>query len=214
MKERKHSAPSYKEMPAETDPPPPAEGSQEIPEPEGADKAAETCEDRIAELEAENADLKDQYLRKVADFDNYRKRMIREKQEAFDYANTSLLADLLDSLDNFDRALQAGSSDTAALVEGLEMTKKQLVSMLESKYSLTGYGEVGDVFDPNLHEAIGSTQGSVAEPICTEVYLKGYRLKDRVIRHAKVMVTMPGGSEQSGDEASLESSSSEADANQ
>ncbi|MBO4320068.1 MAG: nucleotide exchange factor GrpE, partial [Treponema sp.] len=65
---------------------------------------------RIEELEAEAADYKDKYLRAVADFQNLRKRSIQEKQEAFDYANTNLLKDLLDSPDNFDRTVEAASS--------------------------------------------------------------------------------------------------------
>ena len=72
---------------------------------EGTDAKAA---DKIAELEKANAELKDQYLRKCADFDNFRKRMQREKQEAFDYANTNLLTDLIAVLDDFDRAMAAG----------------------------------------------------------------------------------------------------------
>jgi len=156
----------------------------------------ENLNEKIAELEKKNAELQDQYLRKVADFDNYRKRMIREKQDAFDYANTNLLSDLLESLDNFDRALDSAknATDVQSVVDGVQMTKNQLVSMLENKYNLIGYGEKGDAFDPNIHEAIASVNGPVAEPTCSEVYLKGYKLKERVIRHAKVMVQMPDGS--------------------
>ncbi len=157
---------------------------------------SEDLEKKIAELEQKNLELQDQYLRKVADFDNYRKRMIREKQEAFDYANANLLSDLLESLDNFDRALESAqnATDVKSVVEGVQMIKNQLVSMLENKYNLTGYGAKGDIFDPNIHEAIGSLNGPVAEPTCSEVYLKGYKLKERIIRHAKVMVQMPDGS--------------------
>ena len=149
-----------------------------------------------SELEAKNKELHNQYLLAMADFDNYRKRMIKEKQEAFDYANANLLSDLLESLDNFDRALDAAASatDVASVVDGVKMIKNHLVSMLENKYNLAGYGEKGDAFDPNIHEAIGSMQAPVAEPVCSEVYLKGYKLKERIIRHAKVMVQMPDGS--------------------
>ena len=159
-------------------------------------------EDRIqklererSELEAKNKELHNQYLLAMADFDNYRKRMIKEKQEAFDYANANLLSDLLESLDNFDRALDAAASatDVASVVDGVKMIKNQLVSMLENKYNLAGYGEKGDAFDSSIHEAIGSMSGPVAEPVCSEVYLKGYRLKERIIRYAKVMVQMPDG---------------------
>jgi molecular chaperone GrpE len=155
--------------------------------------APPTPEERIAALEGEAAELRDQLLRKAADFDNYRKRMIREKQEAFDFANAGLLGDLLDSLDNLDRALEAakGAADIKALVDGVGMVKTQLVGMLENKYSLSSYCFPGDPFDPNSHEAIGSTEGDVTEPVCGEVYIKGYKLRDRVIRHAKVQVVTP-----------------------
>ena len=151
---------------------------------------------QVAALEKERDEFKDQYLRKCADFDNYRKRMIKEKQDAFDYANTSLLKDLLDSLDNFDRTVEAASSanDAKSIADGVKMINSGLVSMLENKYELVSYGQPGDAFDPELHEAIGKSDDPVAEPVIKAVYLKGYKLKDRVIRHAKVMVSMPDGS--------------------
>lgn len=156
-----------------------------------------------AELEEKNKELHNQYLLARADHENYRKHMIKEKQEAFDYANANLLSDLLESLDNFDRALDAAATatDVASVVEGVKMIKNQLVSMLENKYNLAGYGEKGDAFDPNIHEAIGSMTGPVAEPVCSEVYLKGYKLKERVIRYAKVMVQKPDGSVAADDAA-------------
>lgn len=164
-------------------------------------------ESEKAELEAKNKELHNQYLMAMADFDNYRKRMIKEKQEAFDYANANLLTDLLESIDNFDRALDAAATatDVSSVVDGVKMIRNQLVSMLENKYNLAGYGEKGDAFDSNIHEAIGSMAGPVAEPVCSEVYLKGYKLKDRIIRYAKVMVQMPDGSVAAGDGKETES---------
>ncbi|MDO4507035.1 MAG: nucleotide exchange factor GrpE [Spirochaetales bacterium] len=152
-----------------------------------------TPEEKIAALEAENAQLKEEVLRRVADFENYRKRAIQEKQDAFDYANTSLLKDLLESLDNFDRTVEAAATatDPKAIADGVSMISKSLISMLENKYSLVSYGAAGEAFDPDIHEAIGKADEDVAEPTLKAVYLKGYKLKDRVIRHAKVMVSMP-----------------------
>lgn len=149
--------------------------------------------DRIAALEKENAELKDQLLRRAADFDNYRKRMLREKQETAEYANSNLLADLLESLDNFDRTVEAAdkAKDAKSIADGVKMISKNLVKMLEDKYSLVSYGKVGDVFNPDEHQAIGSAEGDVKEPVLKEVYLKGYKLKEKIIRHAKVMVAMP-----------------------
>lgn len=150
-------------------------------------------EEKVAALEKENAELKDQVLRRAAEFDNYRKRMIQEKQDAFDYGNAALLKDLLESLDNFDRALEASSTatDVKSVCDGISMINKSLVSMLENKYNLSAYGAEGDIFNPDEHEAIARSEGEVDEPKLKAVYLKGYKLKDKVIRHAKVMVEMP-----------------------
>ncbi|MBR1404214.1 MAG: nucleotide exchange factor GrpE [Treponema sp.] len=159
----------------------------------GEAKSEKSSEERIAELEKENADLKDQLLRRAADFDNYRKRMMQEKQDAFDYGNANLLKDLLDSLDNFDRTLDAAkdAKDAKSIADGIKMINKSLVSMLENKYNLVSFGKEGDAFDPDLHEAIGMQEGKVKKEELAAVYLKGYKLKDKVIRHAKVMVVKP-----------------------
>ena len=153
-----------------------------------------TPEEKIAQLEKENADLKDQLLRRAADFDNYRKRMMKEKQETFDYANANLLGDLLDSLDNFDRTVDAAATakDVKSVVDGIKMINKSLVKMLEDKYGLVSFGKEGDEFNPDEHEAIGRTEDEKAKKeTLMQVYLKGYKLKEKIIRHAKVMVKVP-----------------------
>ena len=158
------------------------------------EKKEQTPEERIAALEKENADLKDQLLRRAADFDNYRKRMMKEKQDTYDYANAGLLGDLLDSLDNFDRTIDAAkdAKDAKAIADGIKMINKNLVKMLEDKYGLTGYDKEGDEFNPDEHEAIGRMEDEKAKKeTLAQVYLKGYKLKDKVIRHAKVMVKVP-----------------------
>ncbi len=152
---------------------------------------------RIGELEKLNATIQDQYLRKAADFDNYRKRMIKEKQDAVDYANTNLLVDLVQVLDDFDRAIASTpASDAAsasnAFADGVSMIRKQLGGLLESKYGLAYYEVKGVPFDPTIHEALGSVPSAdVKEPTVAEECVKGYKLKDRVIRVAKVIVHMP-----------------------
>ena len=153
-----------------------------------------TPEEKIEQLEKENADLKDQLLRRAADFDNYRKRMMKEKQETFDYANANLLGDLLDSLDNFDRTLDAAATakDVKSVTDGIKMINKSLVKMLEDKYGLVSFGKEGDEFNPDEHEAIGRTEDEKAKKeTLMQVYLKGYKLKEKIIRHAKVMVKVP-----------------------
>ena len=153
-----------------------------------------TLEEKYAALEKENAELKDQLLRRAADFDNYRKRMIKEKAETAEYANSNLLADLLDSLDNFDRTVDAAATatDPKAIADGIKMINGSLVKMLEDKYGLTAYGKEGDEFNPDEHEAIGRMEEEgVEKETLKQIYLKGYKLKDRVIRHAKVRVSVP-----------------------
>ena len=153
-----------------------------------------TLEEKYAALEKENAELKDQLLRRAADFDNYRKRMIKEKAETAEYANSNLLADLLDSLDNFDRTVDAAATatDPQAIADGIKMINGSLVKMLEDKYGLTAYGKEGDEFNPDEHEAIGRMEEEgVEKETLKQIYLKGYKLKDRIIRNAKVMVSVP-----------------------
>lgn len=170
------------------------ENSENLQQEEIVEKSdLELALEKIENLEKENAELKDQVLRRAADFENLRKRALQEKQEAFEYSISSLLKDLLDSLDNFDRTVEAAASatDPKSIADGVTMINKSLVSMLENKYNLVAYGACGDAFDPEIHEAIGSCQEDVEEPQLKAVYLKGYKLKDRIIRHAKVMVSMP-----------------------
>ena len=170
------------------------EAKAETAEEKVEEKKELTPEEKIAQLEKENADLKDQLLRRAADFDNYRKRMMKEKQDTYDYANAGLLADLLDSLDNFDRTLEAGATakDVKSVVDGIKMINKGLVKMLEDKYGLVSFGKEGDEFNPDEHEAIGRTEDEKAKKeTLMQVYLKGYKLKDKIIRHAKVMVKVP-----------------------
>jgi len=160
---------------------------------DGAEKEL-SPEEKIAALEKEIADLKTQALYKAAENDNWRKRMMQQKDEAVAYANASLLGDLLDSLDNFDRTLDAAkdAKDAKSIADGIKMINKSLVKMLEDKYGLVSYGKEGDEFNPEEHEAIGRQEDEKAKKeTLAQVYLKGYKLKDKVIRHAKVMVKVP-----------------------
>lgn len=147
-------------------------------------------------LQDEVAKWKNEYLRKMADFDNYRKRMIKEKKDAIDYANETLLLDLIHVLDDFDRAIEAvekySSDATKAFMEGFNMIRKQLYSTLQSKYSLSYYPSVGEKFDPNIHDAKASREDDeVKEEIVEKELIKGYKLHDRVIRVAQVETVKP-----------------------
>jgi molecular chaperone GrpE len=168
--------------------------------------------DKIAELEAKAADLsaqlddvRDQLLRKTADFDNYRKRMNQEKQKAIDFANESLLLDIIAVLDDFERAIQSAETSEElkglpagkVMLDGITMIEKQLVSKLENKWGLKRFNSAGETFDPNRHEAMLMEKSpDIQEPVVQEDFIKGYMLKDRVIRAAKVKVLMPEDNEQ------------------
>lgn len=151
-------------------------------------------EEKIASLEKQIEELKKEALYKAAENDNWRKRMMQQKDDAVAYANSSLLCDLLESLDNFDRTLDAAkdAKDAKSIADGIKMVNKNLVNMLENKYGLKSFGKEGDEFNPDEHEAIGRVEEeSAKKESLKQVYLKGYKLNDRIIRHAKVMVSVP-----------------------
>ncbi len=172
---------------------------------EESPKASETelLEQRVKELEEQNAELQGELLRKQADFENFRKRMFRERQEAVEYANSKLLLDLVDVIDNFERAIKSSddSQDFKSFHEGIELIEKQFTSMLENKWGLKRFDSVGEEFDPEKHEALmAEERDDVETETVMEDFQKGYMLHDRVLRHAKVKVAKPaGGGESRGD---------------
>lgn len=156
---------------------------------------------RVAELEAENSELKSQYLRKSADFENFRKRMIREKEEAAKYANTALLSDIVTIIDDFERAIKSSeeSKDFDSFHSGIELIEKQFTSMLERSWGLKRFESVGELFDPQKHEAIGMEEREgLDDQTVIEDYQRGYFLHDRVLRNAKVKVGIPKAAAASG----------------
>jgi len=154
----------------------------------------EELEGKLASLEQEMTDLRDPLLRKHADFENFRKRVHRERDEAIRYANANLLLDLVETIDNFERALKSSkeSRDFDSFHTGVDMIEKQLTGMLESKYGLKRFESEGNEFDPAIHEAVTAEQSpDVSAQTVIEDLQKGYLLHDRVLRHAKVRVAVP-----------------------
>jgi len=150
----------------------------------------------IADLSKEVEKWKNEYLRKAADFENYRKRMIKEKKDAIDYANEAILQDIVNVLDDFDRGIDAvekyATDAVKPYMQGFTMIRHQLYSMLESKYALKCYKSEGEKFDPNIHDAKASRESDEVEVETVEKeLLKGYRLHDRVIRVAQVETVKP-----------------------
>lgn len=154
----------------------------------------EELKKKVEELENEAASLKDQMLRKQAELDNFRKRLLKDKEEAIKYSNANLLTDLITIIDDFERAIQSSSQskDFDSFHSGIELIEKQFTGMLEKKWGLKRIKSVGEEFDPRMHEAIGMEESSEYETeTVIEDYQKGYMLQDRVLRPAKVKVAVP-----------------------
>ena len=157
-------------------------------------KIIEDFKNKLKKAEDEVLVLRDNVLRKQADFENFRKRVIKEKEETVKYANTNLLLDLVNIIDDFERAINsaADSKDFENFYRGIELIEKQFSSMLEKKWNLLKFGSEGDKFDPEKHEAfMKEEKEDIAEPVIAEVFQNGYLLNNRAIRHAKVKIFMP-----------------------
>jgi molecular chaperone GrpE len=137
------------------------------------------------------AEWRDRYLRTLADFDNYRKRADREKQDFFKYALAGTLRDLLPILDNFDRALDH-AEEGDEFHRGVSLIYKQLFDVL-TKHGVRVIDEANVRFDPNVHEAVVREENaSVPSHTVVEVLQKGYFLHDRLLRPAMVKVAVGG----------------------
>ncbi|HEV7768189.1 MAG TPA: nucleotide exchange factor GrpE [Thermoanaerobaculia bacterium] len=166
------------------------EAAQEAVSDEPADPSAAAPGSDEA-LRQENQDLKNRYLRTLADFDNLRKRTEREKADFFRYATSAVLKDLLPVLDNFDRAMEHSQADDE-FHKGVELIYKQLYDVL-FKHGLRPIDEVGVHFDPNIHEAVVREEdSSVPSHTVTAMLQKGYFLHDRLLRPALVKVAVGG----------------------
>ena len=129
----------------------------------------------------------DSYLRLAADYDNFRKRTVKEKEQSYGNGKADAIEKLLPVYDNLERALNQPTED-AAYKKGVEMTMTQLVGIL-SGMGVEIYGEAGDSFDPNLHNAVMHTEEEgVEENTITQVFQKGFKLGEKIIRFAMVQV--------------------------
>ena len=187
---------------------PPVDDASEISEAEESNGDAESEDSPEAEAfvnltaeyeayKAQSEEQHDQMLRTIAEFDNSRKRAEREKEESLKYALESFVKELIPTIDSIERAIQSTkeSQDVDALVEGIEMIYKGLISTLE-KRGVTPIDAVNEPFDPMQHEAVMHVESeSVPENIVIEDWQKGYMLHNRVIRPSMVSVSK-GKSEQ------------------
>ena len=149
------------------------------------------CKDRICSVCNEKEQADEVRLRSLAEMDNFKKRIAREQEEFRKYAAESVLADLLPVLDNLELALEHGRKVEACkdVVMGVEMTTKIFMDTLK-RHGLEAVGQVGEPFNPELHEAVADEADSGMEPgHVTKLYQRGYLLKERLLRPAKVVIS-------------------------
>ena len=141
---------------------------------------------REEELEEQLASTKDSLLRTAAEYANYRARSAKEKEQSFNSAKSSVIAEILPVIDNLERAIGTENGDYDALQKGVQMTFDGLMASLE-KLGVETFGEAGDTFDPNMHNAVMHVEDEeLGENVIVEVFQKGYKTGDRIIRAAMV----------------------------
>jgi molecular chaperone GrpE len=149
-------------------------------------------EDLLEKERTRAQNMEDRYLRVNAEFENYKKRMLRESSDRFKFFNLDLIKELLPSLDNIDRAIahaKSDNTDVESIIVGLEMVDKMTHEVFE-KFGVTRVKTVGEEFDPNIHQAVGvDDSASVPDNQVVEECLGGYTLHGRIIRPAMVRVS-------------------------
>lgn len=177
-----------------------APNAENPPAPSSADNAsaeggAELTPEAITELITQAAKAKEHWdalVRTTADFDNFKKRAARERQEAVKFANESLLQKMLPILDTFDMALAAATNAKEGTAQSLQTGVNMILSQLRNTLTEAGLEEVdasGKAFDPNFHEAVSQQEtAEVPEGHVTQQLRKGYKLKERLLRPATVIV--------------------------
>lgn len=163
---------------------------------EDSEDIAQEIEEEEGKIEDELEELNQQYLRLAADFENYKRRMTKERADSVAYGNEELIKEMLNVLDNLQRALEHAEQqdDAKPVIDGVKLVQKQFVSTLEKFGVKTIDASKGTEFDPNLHQAIEHSESDeIAPGLVLSEMLTGYTLKDRLLRPA--LVTVAKGSE-------------------
>ena len=153
------------------------------------------CKARVCAVCTEKGEADEVRLRALAEMDNFKKRLAREQEETRKYAAETVLADMLPVLDNLDLALDHGRKLDACkdVVLGVDMTRKLFLDALK-QHGLVPVGEVGEPFDPTRHEAVGHEERrDMEEGVVCSLLQRGYVLRERLLRPAKVVVNKTGG---------------------
>jgi molecular chaperone GrpE len=178
--------------------------AEPLSQPEGLEPVAgPTAEQEAENLKAELDHVRDIYLRKLAEFDNFRKRVEREREDLRLAGVEEMVRELLPVLDNFERALQHAEDDSGAFQQGVEMIAKQLWDTVERR-GVKEVNPVGQPFDPELHEAVQRVEDGQYPPgTVAWVMLKGYTMGDRLVRPAMVGVAVEPGDKSNGEGGGL-----------
>ena len=164
------------------------EVTEEVTEDPGQEEAADERDAKIESLEKELAAQKDRYMRLAAEYDNYRKRTANEKLGIYDDATSKAVTEILPVADSVRMALENLKDSDPEIIKGVELIKSQLDRSFE-KLKIESYGEVGDEFDPNLHNAISMVDSDeLKSNQIAAVFQTGYKIGDKIIRHAMVQV--------------------------
>ena len=162
-------------------------------------KLSETQKEKI-QTEPSADEYRDRWVRVTADFDNFRKRVQKEKADMIKYGNENLIKELLPVLDNFERAMAAPNAGNDSFAQGVQMIHQQLLMMLE-RFGVTSESAKGKIFDPNLHEAMSYKEDSSVDPhTVLEEHQKMYFLNKKLIRPALVTVSKGDGVPETNDE--------------
>lgn len=145
-------------------------------------------EEELAKKTAQYEDIFSQFQRLQADFANYKKRVEKEKGEIYLYANEKLGKDLLDIIDNLERAIQAETDENNPLLKGINLVYKQLIDTL-NKHGIEEIEALGKPFDMNLHYAVVQEESDGESNLVIDVLQKGYKINDRILRPAMVKVS-------------------------
>ena len=153
-----------------------------------AEDVPDERDEKIRKLEDDLAAQKDRYMRLAAEYDNYRKRTANEKLSIYDDATGKAVTELLPVADSVRMALENLKDADAEIIKGVELIQTQLGRSFE-KLKITSYGAVGDTFDPQLHNAISMVDSDELESgQIAAVFQTGYKIGDKIIRHAMVQV--------------------------
>lgn len=159
------------------------ENTEEVKE-----EAAEAVETKEEQLQKSLDEKNDQFLRLYAEYDNFRKRSQKEKQDIYSSSRADVIKDLLPVLDNFDRAANNTDGSYEDYKKGIDLIFNQFIEVL-TKNGVESYGERGEAFDPNIHNAVMTVEDEeLGENQIASVFSKGYKLGDKIIREAVVTV--------------------------